>query len=145
MKVLLTALILFSCAGILHAQNAPDFEKDADAVYRKLNQRAQKNGFRKFLVFNQGTPAFSAEPNTEYRIAFLYDKRISDTLRAKIIAKNGQDDTVIMPFQVTLGPREGTVATSIFYYTTPDFKTAIIPVRLDVFPMGMVYVYKKKK
>ena len=145
MKVLLTALLFLGCAGLLHAQNAPDFEKDANAIYQKLNQRAQKNGFRKFLYFNQGTPSFLAEPNTEYRIAFFYDKRRSDTLRAKIIAKTPEKDTVIIPFQVSNGPQEGTVATSIFYYTTPDFKTATVPVMMDVFPMGIVYVYKKKK
>jgi hypothetical protein len=145
MKVLLTALLFCCSTSILLAQNAPDFEKDADAIYQKLNQRAQKNGFRRFVFFNQGTPSFMAEPNTEYRIAFFYDKRRSDTLRAKVIAKTPEKDTVIIPFQVTHGPQEGTVATSIFYYTTPDFKTATVPVMMEVFPMGIVYVYKKKK
>ena len=142
MKVLFTALVIFCCTGVTIAQ---DFEKDADAVYQKLKQRAQKNGFRKFLIFNQGVPAFNAEPGTEYRIAFLYDVRKSDTLRAVLHEQAAGQDKVVIPSQVTDGPREGVAGSSIFYYTTPDYKEGPIPVKLDVFPMGIVYVYKKKR
>ena len=141
MKVLLTALICFSCTSILQAQ---DFKADADAIYQKLKQRAQKNGFRKFLIFDQGTPSFLAEPGTEYRIAFLYDVRKSDTLKAELIEKASGEEKLVIPSQVTYGPREGTAGSCIFYYTTPDHKTGPIPVKLNVFPMGIVYVYKKK-
>ncbi len=138
-----TTLLIVSliCCCITYAQN---FEKDADDVYQKLKQRAQKNGFRKFLIFNQGVPAFNAEPGTEYRIAFLYDVRKSDTLRAELHEKATGQDKVIMPAQVSDGPREGVAGSCIFYYKTPDYKTGPIPVKLDVFPMGIVYVYKRK-
>lgn len=142
MKVLLTALICFSLKGILQAQ---DFEKDADALFQKLEQRAKKNGFRKFLVFKQGIPAFTAESNTEYRIAFMFDTRKADSLKAVLHASAGGVEKVVMPFQVTYGPREGVAAFSIFYYTTNEFKQGPVAVRLDVDPMGIVYVFKKKR
>jgi len=142
MKVLLTALICFSFTGILQAQ---DFKKDADAIFQKLDQRAKKNGFRKFLVFDQGTPAFTAEPNTEYRVAFMFDTRKADTLKAMMHATVAGEEKLVKPFQISYGPREGVAAFSVFYYTTPDFKNGPVAVKLDVDPMGIVYIYKKKR
>lgn len=144
LRTTLLAITLI-CCSIANAQNAKtDFEQDADGIYQRLKQRAQKNGFRKYIIFNQGTPAFNAEPNTEYRIAFLFDVRKSDTLRAKMVVKDSSQEKVIVPFQVTDGPREGVAKSAILYYTTPNSNGPLL-VKLDVFPMGIVYVYKRKK
>jgi hypothetical protein len=146
LRTTLLAITLI-CCSIANAQeiaNAKDFETDADGVYQRLKQRAQKNGFRKFIIFNQGTPAFNADPNTDYRIVFMFDVRRSDTLRASLVIKDSGQEKVIVPFQVTDGPREGVAKSTILYYTTPNYN-GTIPVKLDVFPMGIVYVYKRKK